>query len=139
VRYYASAAAAEAAGFRPCRRRRPERAARVPEWCLGSPTVVRGLRLIDAGFLDAEDTPALAARLGVAASELDRLFHEDLGATPEAVSVTRRRALAKRLIDETDLPLPQVAALAGYRSLARFSADVGRAFDRSPRAMRAAR
>ena len=138
VRYYASAAAAEEAGFRPCRRCLPERAARLPEWCIGSRTVIRGLRLIDAGMLDEEGSAVLAARLGVSARHLNRVFQEELGATPKAVAVTRRRALAKRLIDETDLPFAQVALQAGYRSLRRFNDDVRGCFRRTPSAIRAA-
>jgi AraC family transcriptional regulator of adaptative response / DNA-3-methyladenine glycosylase II len=137
VRYYPSAAAAEEAGFRPCRRCLPERAARVPEWCIGSRTVIRGLRLIDAGVLDSEDSTGLAARLGVTARHLNRLFHEELGATPKAVAMNRRRALAKRLIDETRLPFSQVALQAGYRSLRRFNDDVRRCYGRHPSAIRA--
>ncbi len=138
VRYYPSAAAAEDAGFRPCRRCLPERAARVPEWCIGSRAVIRGLRLIDAGVLDVEDSAALAHRLGVTARHLNRLFQAELGATPKAVAMTRRRALAKRLIDETALPFAQVALQAGYRSLRRFNDDVRRCYGRHPGAIRAA-
>ncbi|HEX7037654.1 MAG TPA: AlkA N-terminal domain-containing protein [Pseudomonadales bacterium] len=138
VRYYPSAAAAEEAGFRPCRRCLPERAARVPEWCIGSCTVIRGLRLIDAGWLDEQDSGALAARLGVSARHLNRLFRDERGATPKSIAMSRRRALAKRLIDETDLPLAEVALQAGYRSLRRFNDDVRRCFGREPRAIRAA-
>ena len=136
VRYYPSSAAAEEAGFRPCRRCLPERAARLPEWCIGSRTVIRALRLIDAGFLDDDDSSALAGRLGVTARHLSRLFQEELGATPKAVAMTRRRALAKRLIDETHLPFAQVALQAGYRSLRRFNDDVRRCYGRHPGAIR---
>ena len=74
VRYFPAAAAAEDAGFRACLRCRPERAPRVPEWSLASDLVQRGLRLIDAGFLDEQPTAALAERLGVSSRHLDRRF-----------------------------------------------------------------
>ncbi len=138
VRYYPSAAAAEEAGFRPCRRCLPERAAPLPEWCIGSRTVVRALRLIDAGLLDTAGSAALASRLGVTARHLNRLFNAELGATPKAVAMTRRRALAKRLIDETRMPFAQVALQAGYGSLRRFNDDVQRCFGRNPGAIRSA-
>jgi len=139
VRYYATAAAAEAAGFRPCLRCLPEAAARIPEWSISSRTVIRGLRLIDGGFLDAESAAALAARLGVSSRHLNRLFRAELGATPKSLAMTRRRALAKRLIDETDLPLAAVGLQAGYGSLRRFNDDVRRCYGRSPRVLRAGR
>jgi AraC family transcriptional regulator of adaptative response / DNA-3-methyladenine glycosylase II len=139
VHFYACAAAAEAAGFRPCRRCLPETAARVPEWSIGSRTVIRGLRLIDSGLLDEVDTATLAEQLGVGARHLSRLFREELGATPKSLAMTRRRALAKRLIDETDLPLSEVALQAGYRSLRRFNDDIQACYRRSPRLLRASR
>jgi len=139
VRFYPSAAAAEEAGFRPCRRCLPETAARIPEWAIASRTVLRGLRLIDAGALERADSAALAAELGVTARHLSRLFRQELGATPKALASSRRRPLAKRLIDDTDLPLARVAMEAGYGSLRRFNDDVRRVFRLSPRELRAAR
>lgn len=139
VRYYPSAAAAEQAGFRPCLRCLPETAARVPEWSIGSRAVIHGLRLIDAGFLDAAGGDALAARLGVSSRHMNRLFRTELGATPKHLAMSRRRALAKRLMDETELPLSAVALQAGYGSLRRFNDDVQRCYGRTPTALRAAR
>lgn len=139
VRFYPSAAAAEEAGFRPCRRCLPEAAARIPEWAIASRTVLRGLRLIDAGALERAGTAALAAELGVTPRHLTRLFRQELGAAPRGLVSSRRRALAKRLIDETDLPLVRIATEAGYGSLRSCSDDVRRVFRRSPRELRAAR
>lgn len=139
VRFYASAAAAEDAGYRPCRRCRPETAARVPEWSIRSRTVVRGLRLIDGGQVDEAGVAGMASRLGLSARHLNRLFMEELGASPKSLAMARRRALAKRLLDDTDLPLAQVALQAGYRSLRRFNDDLLRFYHRSPGALRAAR
>jgi AraC family transcriptional regulator of adaptative response / DNA-3-methyladenine glycosylase II len=139
VRFYPSAAAAEEAGFRPCRRCLPETAARIPEWAIASRTVLRGLRLIDAGALEQADSAALAAALGVTPRHLSRLFRQELGATPRGLASSRRRALAKRLIDDTDLPLGRIAMEAGYGSLRRFNDDLRRVFRRSPRELRAAR
>lgn len=136
VRYYPSAAAAEAAGYRPCLRCRPEAAARIPEWSLASRAVIQGLRLIDAGFLDDHDTAELAGRLGMTQRHLNRLFHHELGASPKGLAMVRRRALAKRLVDETRLTLAEVALRAGYRSLRRFNDDFQRCYGRSPRSLR---
>ncbi|MBK81275.1 MAG: hypothetical protein CMQ43_10255 [Gammaproteobacteria bacterium] len=139
VRFYASAASAEEAGYRACRRCLPERAARVPEWQIGSRTVIRALRLIDGGFLERAGSAALAAELGVTPRHLNRLFQQELGSTPKGLAMSRRRALAKRLVDDTDLPFATVAMQAGYGSLRRFNEDLLAAFGRSPRALRAAR
>ncbi|MFU8816541.1 MAG: AlkA N-terminal domain-containing protein [Pseudomonadales bacterium] len=138
VRFYASAAAAQEAGFRPCLRCLPEAAARIPEWSIRSRTVLQGLRLIDAGVLDQHPAASLAERLGVSARHLNRLFHQELGATPKSLAMARRRALAKRLLDETSLPLSWVALQAGYRSLRRFNDDFQRCYRRTPGAQRAA-
>jgi AraC family transcriptional regulator, regulatory protein of adaptative response / DNA-3-methyladenine glycosylase II len=139
VRFYPSAAAAQDAGFRPCLRCLPETAARVPEWSIRSRTVLQGLRLIDRGLLDDQPVGALAARLGVTPRHLNRLFQDELGSTPKGLAMARRRALAKRLLDETSMPLSRVALQAGYGSLRRFNDDLQRCYRRSPSALRALR
>src|SRR5579863_3475538 len=90
VRYYACAAAAEAAGFRPCRRCRPETAPGTPSWLGTSATVSRALRLIEAGALAEANVGSLAARLGLGERQLRRLFEEHLGASPQALEASRR-------------------------------------------------
>jgi len=90
VRFYACAAAAEQAGFRPCRRCRPETAPGTPAWQGTSATVARALRLIDAGALDRASVGDLAARVGLGERQLRRLFLRHLGASPVAVGQTRR-------------------------------------------------
>lgn len=139
VRFYPSAAAAQDAGFRPCLRCLPENAARLPEWCIGSRSVLRGLRLIDGGLLDRAQTTQLAHRLGMSQRHMNRLFREELGATPKSLAQTRRRQLAKRFIDDSDTPLAQIALQAGYGSVRRFNDDMLKVYGRSPRALRTAR
>jgi AraC family transcriptional regulator of adaptative response / DNA-3-methyladenine glycosylase II len=139
VRFYASAAAAQDAGYRPCLRCRPENAARLPEWCISSRSVLRGLRLIDSGLLDRGQAAQLADRLGMSQRHMNRLFSQELGATPKSLAQTRRRQLAKRLIDASDAPLAQVALQAGYGSVRRFNDDMLKVYGRSPRLLRAAR
>ena len=101
IRYYATAAAAQAAGFRPCLRCRPEASPGTPAWHGTSSVVSRGLRLITDGALDRDGVDALADRLGVTARHLRRLFLQHLGATPVDVALTRRVHFAKKLLDET--------------------------------------
>ncbi len=139
VRYYPSPASAQDAGFRPCLRCRPETARRLPEWTLSSETVVRGLRLIDAGFLDANPVAVMAERLGISDRHLNRLFLEALGATPKSLARTRRVQLAKRLIDSSTLPLSEVAMRAGFGSIRRFNDEMKAAYSRSPRDLRRVR
>src|SRR5579863_4864364 len=136
VRYYASAAAAVEAGFRPCLRCRPEAAPGTPAWMGTSAVVRRALRLIDGGALDGCSVGTLAARVGVGARHLSRLFTDHVGASPIAVAQTRRLHFAKRLLDETDLPVTQIALAAGFGSIRRFNAAFYASYARSPRELR---
>jgi AraC family transcriptional regulator of adaptative response / DNA-3-methyladenine glycosylase II len=136
IRYYATAAAAQAAGFRPCLRCRPEASPGTPASHGTSSVVSRGLRLITDGALDREGVDELAARLGVTARHLRRLFLQHLGATPTEVALTRRVHFAKKLIDETSLPLAQVAFASGFGSLRRFNGEIRRVYSRTPTHLR---
>ena len=127
VRFFPSAAAASAAGFRPCLRCRPEVAPGTPAWNGTSTTVSRGLRLIAEGALDEAGVETLAARLGVSSRHLSRLFQRHLGALPTAVAQTRRLHFAKQLISDTNLSMADVAMASGFRSIRRFN-DVFRQF-----------
>jgi AraC family transcriptional regulator of adaptative response / DNA-3-methyladenine glycosylase II len=135
INYYPSAAAALQAGFRPCLRCRPESWG-TPAWDGTSTTVIRALRLIDEGALDSADVDALAERLGIGARHLRRLFLQHLGATPIAVAQAQRLLSAKKLIDETTLPLTAVAAASRYGSIRRFNAAFRDTYGRSPRELR---
>jgi AraC family transcriptional regulator of adaptative response / DNA-3-methyladenine glycosylase II len=135
VRYYASAAAAAEAGFRPCLRCRPECSPGTPAW-LGTPTTVsRALRLISENGLEA-GVEGLAERVGVGARHLRRLFIQHLGATPSAVAQTRRLHFAKKLIDETTLPMSQIAIAAGFGCVRRFNAGIRKVYQRTPTQIR---
>ncbi len=136
IRYYATAAAAQAAGFRPCLRCRPEASPGTPAWFGTSSVVSRGLRLITEGALDREGVDALADRLGVTARHLRRLFLQHLGATPIDVALTRRVHFAKKLLDETHLPIAQVAFASGFGSLRRFNGEIRRVYSRTPTQLR---
>jgi AraC family transcriptional regulator, regulatory protein of adaptative response / DNA-3-methyladenine glycosylase II len=136
VRYFATAAAATEAGFRPCLRCRPECSPGTPAW-LGTPsTVSRALRLIAESGLEDGGVEGLAERLGVGSRHLRRLFVKHLGATPSAVAQTRRLHFAKRLIDETALPINQVAIAAGFGCVRRFNATIFKTYHRTPTQIR---
>ena len=136
VRYYPSAAAAAAAGFRPCLRCRPESSPGTPGW-LGTPsTVSRALRLIAESGLEDGGVDVLAERLGIGARHLRRLFVRHLGAPPKAVAETRRLHFAKKLIDETRLPMNQIALAAGFGCTRRFNAAIRATYQRTPTQIR---
>lgn len=136
INFYPTAAAASEAGYRPCLRCRPECAPGTPAWHGTSTTVRRGLRLIAGGALDEGNVELLADRLGVTSRHLRRLFTKHLGASPLAVAHTQRLHFAKRLIDQTELPLAEIAVAAGYGSVRRFNDAFRNTYDRPPRDIR---
>jgi AraC family transcriptional regulator of adaptative response / DNA-3-methyladenine glycosylase II len=135
VDYYPSAAAALQSGFRPCLRCRPESWG-TPAWDGTSTTVARALRLIEEGALEGSGVDALAERLGIGSRHLRRLFLQHLGATPIAVAQAQRLLSAKKLIDETTLPLTTIAIASRYGSIRRFNAAFRATYGRSPRELR---
>lgn len=138
VQFYPTAAAAEEAGFRPCQRCRPETAPGTPAWLGSSATVVRALRLLRSGGGDEDDEglPALASKLGISDRRLRQLFHDHLGASPHAVLRVQRLDFARRLIDETSLPMIEVAESAGFRSIRRFNDAIKQRFGKPPSELR---
>jgi AraC family transcriptional regulator of adaptative response / DNA-3-methyladenine glycosylase II len=135
TRPYASAAAAEAAGFRPCLRCRPDREP-APGWIDAPELVCRALRAIADGALDGANEDALASRLGVSARHLRRMFDTHVGATPSEVARSRRAHFARRLLDDTDLPFAQVATAAGFTSVRQFNRVMKEVFRFTPRELR---
>jgi AraC family transcriptional regulator of adaptative response / DNA-3-methyladenine glycosylase II len=136
VRYFLTAAAAAGAGFRPCLRCRPECSPGTPAW-LGTPsTVSRALRLISESGLDEGGVETLAERLGVGSRHLRRLFLQHLGATPSAVAKTRQMHFAKKLIDETNLRMSDVALASGFGCVRRFNAGIRKVYHRTPTQIR---
>ncbi len=136
VSFYPSAAAAERAGFRPCLRCRPETAPGSPAWRGTATTVGRAMRLIDEGFLDSSSVEGLAERLGIGSRHLSRLFATHVGASPVQVAATKRVQRAKRLIDETPMPLAEIAFASGFGSLRRFNDAFKASYSRSPSSFR---
>ncbi|PPQ38769.1 DNA-3-methyladenine glycosylase II [Rhodoblastus acidophilus] len=138
VAFFPTAAAAQEAGFRPCLRCRPETAPDLGAWRGASNTVSRALALIEMGALDQRGVEALAERVGVGERQLRRLFARHLGASPIAVAQTRRVLLARQLIQETSLPMTEVALAAGFDSLRRFNETFLALYRRPPTALRRA-
>jgi len=136
VTYYTTAAAAEAAGFRPCLRCRPELAPGNDAWQRGDHVVTRALKLIEGGLLQDHPVDELARRVGVGARQLRRLFVERLGAPPIDVHTTRRLLFAKQLLTETNMSVTDVALASGFGSLRRFNAAFAQANRITPRELR---
>lgn len=139
VQFFISASAAEAEGFRPCLRCRPETSPGTPDWQGSFTLVSRALRLISEGVLDEAGVDELARRLNIGTRQLRRLFTKQLGAPPIAVAQTRRLHFAKKLIDETTLPMSEIAFCAGFSSIRRFNAAIRNAYNRSPTELRCSR
>jgi AraC family transcriptional regulator of adaptative response / DNA-3-methyladenine glycosylase II len=139
VEFLPSAAAAEAAGYRPCLRCRPETAPFCPAWKGSLTTVERAVRLIiEEGALDGKNgsVNTLAERLGITSRHLSRLFVRHWGASPSAVARTARVQRAKRLLDTTNLSISEIAFAAGFGSLRRFNAAFAEVYKRQPNEMR---
>jgi AraC family transcriptional regulator of adaptative response / DNA-3-methyladenine glycosylase II len=134
--FVACAAAAQEAGFRPCLRCRPEASPGTPAWLGTSASVSRALRLIGDGALDSGSVDELATRVGMGGRHLRRLFLEHLGASPISIAQTRRVAFAKKLLDETELSMAEIAYSSGFSSVRRFNDAVRRAYDRTPTELR---
>jgi AraC family transcriptional regulator, regulatory protein of adaptative response / DNA-3-methyladenine glycosylase II len=138
VRFFACAAAAEASGFRPCKRCRPETSPGTPAWVGSSAVVGRALRMLS---MSGGQAPALAAaqlaeRLGVGERHLRRLFLAHLGAPPGAIARASRVHLARRLLDETALSITDVAFAAGFESVRQFNHALRSVFRAAPRDLR---
>ena len=136
VEFYPSAAAAFAAGLRPCLRCRPERAPVLRALAGGEALVARALAAIDAGDLNDGSVEQLSARIGVTSRHLRRLFDTHLSATPIEVAQYRRLFFAKQLIDESGLGFTEIAYAAGFGSVRRFNAVFRASYARAPGEMR---
>ncbi|MEV0581822.1 DNA-3-methyladenine glycosylase 2 family protein [Nonomuraea sp. NPDC050310] len=137
VRFYRHAASAEAAGFRPCKRCRPELSPGDPGWDVRGDFVGRALRLIDDGAADDTGVAGLARRLHITERHLHRLFVAELGVGPLAVARTKRLLLAKQLLTETGLPVTDVAFAAGFGSVRQFNATMRETYGFTPSELRA--
>src|SRR5882762_8079648 len=136
VRPFAYPAAAEAHGFRPCLRCRPDTAPGPPSWLAPSELVCRALRLIGQGALDGAGEHDLARRLGVSERHLRRLFDAHVGASPDVVARSRRVHFARRLLIETDLPVAQIGFAAGFGSVRQFNRAIQEVFRLPPTELR---
>ncbi|MCA2241134.1 DNA-3-methyladenine glycosylase 2 family protein [Mycobacterium sp. WUMAC-067] len=136
VRFYPTAAAAQRAGFRACKRCRPDASPGSPEWNVRGDVVARTMRLIADGTVDRDGVNGLAAHLGYTTRQLERLLQAEVGAGPLALARAQRAQTARVLIETTDLPFGDVAFAAGFSSIRQFNDTVRSVFEGSPSALR---
>ncbi|WDE11555.1 AlkA N-terminal domain-containing protein [Thalassomonas haliotis] len=121
VCYYATAIEAANAGFRPCLRCRPDSAPGSPAWKGVNTTLERAIKLVDEGALQTGDLPGLAERLGISDRYLRELFKKHLGTSPKTYAQYQQCLFAKQLLQQTKLPVTQVALASGFSSIRRFN------------------
>ncbi|MFI1962933.1 AlkA N-terminal domain-containing protein [Streptomyces pathocidini] len=137
MRFYPSAAAAQQAGFRACKRCRPDASPGSPQWNERADLVARAMRLIADGVVDREGVPGLAARLGYSTRQIERQLLAELGAGPLALARAQRAQTARLLIETSELPMADVAFAAGFASIRTFNDTVREVFALSPTELRA--
>ncbi|WP_123981030.1 AlkA N-terminal domain-containing protein [Streptomyces sp. Ag109_O5-1] len=134
--FYPSAAACQQAGFRACKRCRPDTSPGSPEWNQRADLVARAMRLIADGVVDREGVPGLAARLGYSPRQVERQLLAELGAGPLALARAQRAQTARLLIETTALPMAEIAFAAGFSSIRAFNDTVREVFALSPTELR---
>ncbi|WP_282701277.1 AlkA N-terminal domain-containing protein [Streptomyces sp. CC219B] len=135
--FHPSAAACQQAGFRACKRCRPDASPGSPEWNLRADLVARAMRLIADGVVDREGVPGLAARLGYSTRQVERQLLAELGAGPLALARAQRAQTARLLIETTALPMAEIAFAAGFSSIRTFNDTVREVFALAPSELRA--
>ncbi|MGB3828032.1 MAG: AlkA N-terminal domain-containing protein [Ornithinimicrobium sp.] len=137
MRFYPSAAAAQGAGYRACKRCRPDASAGSPLWHERSDLVARVMRLIADGVVDREGVTGLARHVGYSERQVERMLMSELGAGPLALARAQRAQTARVLIETTSMPMAQIAYAAGFASIRSFNDTVREVFASSPRDLRA--
>ncbi|MGW2234291.1 bifunctional transcriptional activator/DNA repair enzyme AdaA [Streptomyces sp. NPDC001759] len=138
VRFFATAAAAQGAGFRACRRCRPDAVPGSAEWNARADVVGRAMRLIADGVVDREGVAGLAGRLGYSARQVQRQLTAELGAGPVALARAQRAHTARVLVQTTDLPITEIAFASGFASVRQFNDTVREVYASTPSELRAA-
>ncbi len=136
VSFFTTAAAAQGAGFRACRRCRPDAAPGSPEWDVRADVVARAMRLIADGEVERAGVPGLAARLGYSERQLHRQLVGELGVGALALARAQRAQTARLLIETTDLPMADIAFAAGFASIRQFNDTVREVFATTPTGLR---
>ncbi|PRC44359.1 DNA-3-methyladenine glycosylase, partial [Mycobacterium sp. ITM-2017-0098] len=136
MRFYPTAAAAQRAGFRACKRCRPDASPGSPEWNVRGDVVARTMRLIADGSVDRDGVTGLACRVGYTVRQLERLMQAEVGATPLSLARAQRTQMARVLIETTDMAFSDVAFAAGFSSIRQFNDTVRTVCDLTPTMLR---
>ena len=136
VVFYPTAAAAQQAGFRACKRCRPDASPGSPEWNVRSDVAGRAMRLIADGVVDRSGVSGLAASLGYSSRQVVRLLTAEVGAGPLALARAQRARTARVLVETTSLPMGDIAFAAGFTSIRQFNATMLEVYDTPPRVLR---
>ncbi|MEU0516292.1 DNA-3-methyladenine glycosylase 2 family protein [Streptosporangium sp. NPDC006007] len=136
MRFYPSAAAAQLAGFRACKRCRPDASPGSPEWNHRADVVARAMRMIADGVVDRDGVPGLAAQLGYSTRQVERQLRAELGAGPLALARAQRAQTARLLIETSALPMADIAFAAGFTSIRAFNDTVREVFALTPTRLR---
>lgn len=139
LRLYPSVAAAQQAGYRACKRCRPDAAPGSPEWNHRADVAGRAMRLIADGVVDREGVSGLAARLGYGERQLHRHLTAELGTGPQALARARRAQTARELLESTGLAVSDVAFAAGFASVRQFNQTIRQIYGLTPTQLRASR
>ncbi|MEG3626864.1 DNA-3-methyladenine glycosylase 2 family protein [Streptomyces poriticola] len=137
VRFFATAAAAQGAGFRACRRCRPDAVPGSPDWNVRADVVGRAMRLIGDGVVDREGVAGLATRLGYSARQVQRQLTAELGAGPVALARAQRAHTARVLLQTTGMPVTEIAFASGFASVRQFNDTIRAVYAATPSALRA--
>jgi len=137
VRFFPTAAAAQRAGFRACKRCVPDATPGSPEWDRRADVVGRAMRLIADGVVDRDGVPGLARRLGYSERHLNRLLIAEVGAGPLALARAQRAQTARILLETTRLRAAEIAFAAGFSSVRQFNETIQEVFALAPMALRA--
>ncbi|WP_312350763.1 Ada metal-binding domain-containing protein, partial [Actinomyces sp.] len=137
VEFFPTSAAAQAEGYRACRRCLPEALPGSPEWDLREDLAARAMHLISQGIIDREGVRGLASRLGHSTRHLSRVLTQELGAGPLALARSQRAHTARQLLCTTTLPVSEVAFSSGFSSIRQFNDTIREVFDLTPGELRA--
>ncbi|MFJ7961304.1 AlkA N-terminal domain-containing protein [Streptomyces sp. NPDC096319] len=137
MEFHPSAASCQRAGYRACKRCRPDTSPGSPEWNVRADAVARAVRLIQDGVVDREGVPGLARRLGWSTRQIERQLLAELGAGPLALARAQRAQTARLLIETTPMPFGEIAFAAGFSSIRTFNDTVREVFALTPGDLRA--
>ena len=136
VGFYQTAAAAAEAGFRACKRCRPDASPNSPEWDIRADVTARAMRLIQDGLVNRAGISGLSSALGYSPRQLGRVLQSEIGVGPLAIARTERVRTARTLVESTTLSMSEIAFAAGFSSIRQFNDTFRAVYSSTPRDLR---